>query len=112
MKTENALDKTNRMNGLFDFYYGLLTEKQQMILKYYFHDNYSLAEIAEELQISRQGVYEHIKRAEIALEDYEAKLRLLVQHEQRLKWLNELEHQLEKDPTDPRVRKWIEMLRQ
>lgn len=112
MKTENALDKTNRINGLFDFYCDLLTEKQQLILKYYFHDNYSLAEIAEELNISRQGVYEHIKRAEIALEDYESKLELLAQHRQRINWLNKLEHQLKKDPEDPRVYKWIRLLRQ
>ena len=54
----DALAKTNRINMLFDFYELLLTEKQQTFLKYYFHDDYSLGEIAAEFDISRQAVYE------------------------------------------------------
>lgn len=41
MSQENRLEKTNRINRLFDFYEPLLTEKQQMFLKYYFHDDFS-----------------------------------------------------------------------
>lgn len=81
---ENVLEKTNRINLLFDFYELLLTEKQQTYMKYYFQDNYSLGEIAAEFGISRQAVYEHIKRAEFMLEEYEFKLKLLAKHEQRL----------------------------
>ncbi|UUZ85890.1 YlxM family DNA-binding protein [Paenibacillus sp. P26] len=80
---DSALQKTNRINLLFDFYERLLTEKQQLFLKQYFHDDYSLGEIASEFQISRQAVYEHIKRAESVLEDYESKLQLLAKHEER-----------------------------
>ncbi|MCS7459505.1 putative DNA-binding protein [Paenibacillus doosanensis] len=83
MAEENVLTKTNRINLLFDFYEKLLTEKQQMFCKHYFHDDYSLGEIAAEFQISRQAVYEHIKRAEAVLEEYETKLQLLSKHEQR-----------------------------
>jgi hypothetical protein len=78
-----ALEKTNRINLLFDFYEPLLTEKQQLFLKAYFHDDYTLGEIAAEFQISRQAVYEHIKRAEQSLNDYEHKLQLLAKHERR-----------------------------
>lgn len=81
--SEEALSKTNRINMLFDIYGPLLTGKQSTFLGLYFHDDYSLGEIAEEYEISRQAVYEHIKRAEQALEDYEAKLGLLVKHEER-----------------------------
>jgi predicted DNA-binding protein YlxM (UPF0122 family) len=88
---ENALIKTNRINLMFDFYEKLLTEKQQQFMKLYFHDDYSLGEIAAEFQISRQAVYEHIKRSEAALEDYELKLQLLVKHEQRQEHLQQLE---------------------
>jgi len=88
---EAALQKTTRINLLFDFYEQLLTEKQQMFLKHYFHDDYSLGEIAAEFAISRQAVYEHIKRAEAVLEDCEAKLQLLAKHEQRQRLLQELE---------------------
>lgn len=87
MSQENKLEKTNRVNLLFDFYEKLLTDKQQTFLKYYFHDDFSLGEIAAEFEISRQAVYEHIKRAEGMLENYEEKLGLLYKHEQRTQLL-------------------------
>ncbi|MGN7355975.1 putative DNA-binding protein [Paenibacillus sp. SAF-054] len=90
MSQENRLEKTNRINLLFDFYELLLTEKQQTFLKYYFHDDFSLGEIAAEFEISRQAVYEHIKRAEQVLEQYEEKLGLLRKHDQRTRRLTEL----------------------
>ncbi|MWV43584.1 putative DNA-binding protein [Paenibacillus sp. HJL G12] len=90
MSQENRLEKTNRINLLFDFYELLLTEKQQTFLKYYFHDDFSLGEIAAEFEISRQAVYEHIKRAEQVLEQYEEKLGLLKKHDQRTRRLEKL----------------------
>lgn len=97
------LEKTNRVNLLFDFYSELLTEKQRTFLSCYFHDDYSLGEIAAEFAISRQAVYEHIKRAEQTLEEYERKLRLLVKHEQRVDCLKQLEEMLEKTDAELRV---------
>lgn len=94
MHGQNALEKTNRMNVLFDFYGPLLTEKQQTFLKCYFHDDYSLGEIAADFDISRQAVYEHLKRAEQALEDYEAKLGLAAKHEQLQTGLDRIERHL------------------
>ena len=91
---QDALEKTNRINVLFDFYGPLLTEKQQTFLKCYFQDDYSLGEIAADFDISRQAVYEHLKRAEQALEDYEAKLRLAARHDQIQAGLNQLETQI------------------
>lgn len=87
----DALAKTTRINALFDFYESLLTEKQRTFLKFYFLDDYTLGEIATESGISRQAVYEHIKRAEHALEDYESKLKLLARHEQIGQIARELE---------------------
>ncbi|RAP76290.1 YlxM family DNA-binding protein [Paenibacillus montanisoli] len=87
----DALAKTNRVNMLFDFYEKLLTEKQQTFLKYYFHDDYTLGEIAAEFDISRQAVYEHVKRAESVLESYESKLQLLAKHEAAERLLAELD---------------------
>ena len=94
MHGQDALEKTNRINVLFDFYGPLLTEKQQMFLKCYFHDDYSLGEIAADFDISRQAVYEHLKRAELALEDYETKLRLAARHDRIQAGLNQLETQI------------------
>ncbi|WP_145411278.1 YlxM family DNA-binding protein [Paenibacillus xylanexedens] len=95
MSQENRLEKTNRINLLFAFYERLLTEKQQTFLKYYFHDDFSLGEIASEFEISRQAVYEHIKRAEQVLENYESKLGLLEKHERCNRNLEDLQNALE-----------------
>jgi predicted DNA-binding protein YlxM (UPF0122 family) len=86
-----SLDKTNRINLLFDFYRALLTEKQQVFLQCYFHDDLSLGEIAAEFEISRQAVYEHIRRAELVLEEYEAKLNMAKQHEQLLQLVSQVQ---------------------
>ncbi|WP_274655261.1 YlxM family DNA-binding protein [Paenibacillus humicola] len=91
MQEPDALAKTNRINLLFDFYEPLLTEKQRTFLKYYFHDDYTLGEIAAEFEVSRQAVYEHIKRAESVLESYEHKLRLLARHEAAADLLSRLD---------------------
>jgi predicted DNA-binding protein YlxM (UPF0122 family) len=96
MSDDGVLEKTNRINMLFDFYGDLLTEKQRTFMACYFHDDYTLGEIAAEFEISRQAVYEHIKRAEHVLEDYESKLALLANYEQRMKCLDDMERILER----------------
>ena len=70
------IEKTNRMNALFEFYAALLTDKQMNYIELYYADDYSLAEIAEEVGVSRQAVYDNIKRTEKILEDYEMKLHM------------------------------------
>ncbi len=48
------LEKTNRINYLYDFYQALLTPKQSSYMALYYLDDYSLGEIAEEYDVSRQ----------------------------------------------------------
>ena len=62
---------------LLDFYGQLLTARQYEILDLYYNNDYSLAEIAEELGISRQGVHDSIRKGRAALEAYEARLGLV-----------------------------------
>ena len=50
--------------------------KQMNYIELYYADDYSLAEIAEEFGVSRQAVYDNIKRTEKILEDYEMKLHM------------------------------------
>lgn len=71
------LDKVIEIGILFDFYGSLLTEKQQEAIQLYYYQDLSLSEIAERLEISRQGVYDHLHRGEEALRDYEVKLGLI-----------------------------------
>lgn len=102
LQGENSLEKMNRMNVLFDFYGPLLTEKQQTFLRCYFQDDYSLGEIAAEFAISRQAVYEHLKRAEQTLEDYERKLGLAIRHEKLREGLERLDREIGLLPADRR----------
>ena len=62
------------MTLLLDEYGALLTDKQRDCCDLYFNQDLSLAEIAEELGISRQGVHDSISRAEASLSEMEAAL--------------------------------------
>lgn len=94
------LEKTTRMNFLFDFYQTLLTPKQRSYMAYYYIDDYSLGEIAEQFNVSRQAVYDNIKRTESMLEEYEAKLQLFEKFQKRNKLLDELASMLEQYLSD------------
>lgn len=61
---------------LLDFYGDMLTDKQKDFLGYYYNDDLSLSEIAENEGITRQGVRDAIKRAEAQLYLMESRLGL------------------------------------
>ena len=69
-------EKNLNVGYLLDFYGELLTEHKRSVLDLYYNEDYSLAEIAEEIGISRQGVRGLIKKAEGELFFYEEKLGL------------------------------------
>lgn len=71
-----TMSKNLNMSVLMDFYGQLLTEKQRESLEFYYNDDLSLSEIADQLEISRQGVRDFIKRGEKQLSDLEEKLGL------------------------------------
>ena len=70
---------------LMDLYGEVLTEKQRQYLDFYYNNDLSLAEIAENENITRQGVRDSIKRAEAILYDMESKLHF----EDRLKKIDD-----------------------
>ena len=64
---------TLEMTLLFDYYGDLLTERQRMCFDLRHNQDLSLAEIAEELNVSRQGVHDNLSRAEALLRNMEEK---------------------------------------
>lgn len=62
---------------LLDYYGEILTDKQRECYDLHYNEDLSLAEIAEQLGISRQGVWDNIRRAEAALESMEEKTGLI-----------------------------------
>jgi predicted DNA-binding protein YlxM (UPF0122 family) len=77
------MDKISEINMLLDFYGGLLTEKQRLIMSYHYEEDLSLGEISEEFHISRQAVHDVIKRSEKILYDYENELKLVSRFRQQ-----------------------------
>ena len=71
------MEKNLVYTKLLDIYKGLLTDKQAEALEYYYDSDYSLGEISELMDISRQGVRDFIKRGEAILDEMESKLHLI-----------------------------------
>ena len=74
---------------LLTFYGPLLTERQQKLLALYCEEDFSLSEIASREGISRQGVYDAVRRGAAQLESYEKQLGLLERHLRMTKGLED-----------------------
>lgn len=68
------LDEFLEVSTLLDYYKNLLSDKQREYLINHFEDDLSLSEIAKNNDVSRQAVYDNIKRGIKLLKDYEEKL--------------------------------------
>ena len=83
-------EKNLNMGYLLDFYGDLLSERKRAVMDMYYNEDLSLAEIAAEIGISRQGVHDLIKKSEEELQTYEnklclaARLRSVEQHTETL----------------------------
>lgn len=75
---------------LIDFYGALLTDKQRQCFEMYLFEDLSYSEIAEEMHISRQAVYDIIHRSKQTLTGYEAKLGLIGRYKNVTQVLNEV----------------------
>ena len=87
-------NQTYRMTMLLDFYGEILTQRQREFFDLYYNEDLSLAEIAENYDISRQGVRDAIVRAEAAMNELEDKTGLL-------KRFMRLREKIEADPANP-----------
>ena len=89
-------EEITRVNLLYDFYGNLLTKRQREVMYLYHEENYSLSEIADEFQISRQGVHDALKNAEKSLNDYEEKLGLVDRFDKTEKVINQIDNAIDK----------------
>lgn len=85
------VEKFLEVTYLYDFYHQLLTDKQQELLSVYYFDDLSLGEIATQHQISRQSVFDTIKKAEQKLLDFEQKLGLWEKYKRQEEILTDME---------------------
>lgn len=94
------MDQIFEKTLLFDFYGELLTERQKELYQLYHLDDLSLGEISEQLSISRQGVYDAIKRCDKQLTHFEEKLQLVhrfIRNKERAKKIHQLTTKLKEN---------------
>lgn len=73
----DKLEEMLELSLLYDFYGALLKEQKRSIFEAYILDNYGLSEIAKEKNMSRQAVYEVVRRCRKELREYEQRLQLV-----------------------------------
>ena len=72
----DKIDDFIRYSVLFLYYKNLFSKKQRLYLELYLEENNSLTEIAEEFNVTRQAVFDNIKRGFKQLDEYEKKLEI------------------------------------
>ncbi len=100
-----------KQNLLYDFYGELLTEHQRTVYEDVIFNDMSLAEIAEEKGISRQGVHDLIKRCNKILSGYEEKLHLVSKFQKTREMVTEIQ-QLTKEFQETNDMKLIQQIGQ
>ena len=100
------IEQVIKVSQLYDFYSELLSEKQKQYLNDYYFNDFSLTEISENYDISKQAVSNNIKRTITELEQYEEKLNLIKLNNERLFLLNELR----KSTSDEGILSYVDQL--
>jgi predicted DNA-binding protein YlxM (UPF0122 family) len=90
------MERLVRTGLLYDFYGGLLTEKQRKTMELYYLEDWSLAEIASAEAVSRQAIYDLLHRSERLMEEYESKLGLMKRFRKQQAELDAVNVQLER----------------
>ena len=105
------MDKKIEISMLWQIYGALLTEKQKEYIDYYYNEDLSLAEIAQNDGITRQGVRDIIKKGEKKLFEYEEKLLFMKKTMNQEKQIENILAQLNKiheDSSDEKVNNILE----
>ena len=96
-------EKNLHTTVLFDIYGDMLTSQQQAVIDMYYNQDLSLAEISEQIGITRQGVQYTLKHGEDALWHMEQVLGLAAQSIRTKHLANELETQIRSLPLPPQA---------
>lgn len=86
------IDDITQASLLYDFYGQLLSRRQREVMELYHEENLTLAEIADEFGISRQGVHDALKNAEKSLNGYESKLGLVAKFQASTDAVHEIDN--------------------
>ena len=78
---DNHFMDKEKYSLLYDYYGALLTERQREAFELYYEKDLSLAEVAENLCISRQAVQRAFKKASEELEGFQKKLGLIKEYD-------------------------------
>ena len=103
-------DDTLMRTMLFDFYGELLTGKQREYYDLHYNEDLSLHEIAEHSGVSRQAVWDIIRRAQAAMTELEKKTGFVERAVRRRHMLEEIADEAQKLPDCPQKRRIIELL--
>lgn len=92
----DTLQSRERQLALFERYGALLTEHQRRVLELHLGRDWSLGEVARSQRTSRAAVHDLVRRANIALEEYEQRLGLLAERALLAREVGELRRRLER----------------
>lgn len=102
-KNDSQMQERIELSMLYDFYGALLKENQQRMFEASVLEDYNYSEIAEDEGISRQGVYDAIRRASRQLREYEEKLGLVarfIRQKEQVKEMHRILQEMRGSMTD------------
>ena len=108
---DEGLEERLELSLLYDFYGALLKENQQRMFEAYILEDYNFSEIAAQEEISRQGVYDAIKRASRQLRGYEGKLGPAARLEKQKSMAQELWKEVQGLQMPGEEKKWEKVFR-
>lgn len=87
----DILEKKEHYSVLYDFYEGLLTDRQKSYFEAYYFNDMTLQEIATDFNVSRNAIFDSLKKVFEALDNYEETLKLALKYKQRNALYDELD---------------------
>lgn len=109
MEKQTAMEKKVQLSWYLAFYGEMLTENQREIAALYFEEDFSLAEIAQQLSVSRQSIHDTVNRVEKTLMEFEEKLGLAARFERLENGLKECQKALNRIVPDEKSKKQLQI---